>query len=171
MVDVVDSATRSKMMSGIRARNTKPERLIRSLLHRRGFRFRLNVPDLPGRPDIVLPRYRAAVFIHGCFWHGHNCPLFKWPRTREDFWRAKIARNRTNDARALAALTAQGWRIAVIWECALRGADRNPEALVDRLAAWLQGGDITYFEARTQTPQQVAGQAANLPSSSPPCQR
>jgi len=148
MVDVVDTATRSRMMSGIRARNTKPERQIRSLLHRRGFRFRLNVRELPGQPDIVLPRYRAAVFIHGCFWHGHDCPLFKWPHTREDFWRAKIARNRANDARALAALAAQGWRVAVIWECALRGAGRDTDALLQRLALWLQSGEATYFEAR-----------------------
>ncbi|MFP4906044.1 very short patch repair endonuclease [Paraburkholderia sp. BR14261] len=122
MVDVVDTATRSRMMSGIRGRNTKPEKLIRSLLHRRGFRFRLNVRELPGRPDIVLPRRRAVVFVHGCFWHGHNCALFKWPRTRPEFWREKIARNRLNDAKALAALAAQGWRVAVIWECACRWA-------------------------------------------------
>ena len=148
MVDVVDAATRSRMMSGIRGRNTQPEILIRRLLHRRGFRFRLDVRELPGRPDIVLPRYRAIVFVHGCFWHGHNCPLFKWPQTRTEFWREKIARNRTNDAKALAALAARGWRVAVIWECALRGADRDPDALVDRLAAWLQDGTSAWFEAR-----------------------
>lgn len=148
MVDVVDSATRSRMMSGIRGRNTKPEVLIRSLLHRRGFRFRLDVRELPGRPDIVLPRYRAVVLVHGCFWHGHNCPLFKWPSTRPEFWRAKIGRNRTNDAKALAALAALGWRVAVIWECALRGASQDPEAVVERLAAWLQDGTQSWFEAR-----------------------
>ncbi|WP_321840357.1 very short patch repair endonuclease [Paraburkholderia bannensis] len=148
MVDVVDSATRSRMMSGIRARNTKPEVLIRSLLHRRGFRFRLDVRELPGRPDIVLPRYRAIVLVHGCFWHGHHCALFKWPSTRPEFWRAKIGRNRTNDARTLAALTAQGWRVAVIWECALRGATQDPEAVVERLAAWLRDDTQSWFEAR-----------------------
>ncbi|WP_322070615.1 very short patch repair endonuclease [Paraburkholderia bannensis] len=148
MVDVVDSATRSRMMSGIRARNTKPEVLIRSLLHRRGFRFRLDVRELPGRPDIVLPRYRAVVLVHGCFWHGHHCTLFKWPSTRPEFWRAKIGRNRTNDARTLAALTAQGWRVAVIWECALRGATQDPEAVVERLAAWLRDDTQSWFEAR-----------------------
>jgi DNA mismatch endonuclease, patch repair protein len=148
MVDVVDSATRSRMMSGIRGRDTKPEVLIRSLLQRRGFRFRLDVRELPGRPDIVLPRYRAVVLVHGCFWHGHNCPLFKWPSTRPEFWRAKIDRNRTNDARALAALTAQGWRVAVIWECALRGASQDPQAVVERLATWLRDGSQSWFEAR-----------------------
>jgi DNA mismatch endonuclease, patch repair protein len=148
MVDVVDTATRSRMMSGIRGRDTQPERVIRSLLHRRGFRFRLDVRDLPGRPDIVLPRYRAAVFVHGCFWHGHNCPLFKWPQTRPEFWREKIGRNRANDAKALAALAAQGCRVAVIWECALRGADRDPQAVVDRLGAWLADTGSAWFEAR-----------------------
>ena len=148
MVDVVDTATRSRMMSGIRGRDTKPERVIRSLLHRRGFRFRIDVRDLPGRPDIVLPRYHAAVFVHGCFWHGHTCPLFKWPQTRPEFWRAKIARNRANDAKALAALAALGWRVAVIWECALRGADHDPQAVVERLAAWLDDGASVWFEAR-----------------------
>ncbi|MFD1557993.1 very short patch repair endonuclease [Paraburkholderia silviterrae] len=148
MVDVVDTATRSRMMSGIRARNTKPERLVRSLLHRRGFRFRLDVRELPGRPDIVLPRYRAVVFVHGCFWHGHQCALFKWPATRPEFWRAKIARNRTNDAKALAALAAQGWRVAVIWECALRGAAQDPQAVVERLARWLEDTESVWFEAR-----------------------
>ncbi|QBQ98201.1 very short patch repair endonuclease [Paraburkholderia pallida] len=148
MVDVVDTATRSRMMSGIRARNTKPEKLVRSLLHRRGFRFRLDVRELPGRPDIVLPRYRAAVFVHGCFWHGHQCALFKWPATRPEFWRAKIARNRTNDAKALAALAAQGWRVAVIWECALRGAAQDPQAVVERLAHWLEDTESIWFEAR-----------------------
>lgn len=148
MVDVVDSATRSRMMSGIRGRNTKPEVLIRSLLHRRGFRFRLDVRELPGRPDIVLPRYRAVVLVHGCFWHGHNCALFKWPATRPEFWRAKIGRNRTNDARALAALAALGWRVAVIWECALRGAAQDPQAVVERLAVWLQDDTQGWFEAR-----------------------
>ena len=117
MVDVVDSATRSRMMSGIRGRNTKPEILIRSLLHRQGFRFRLHVRDMPGKPDIVLPRYRAVVFVHGCFWHGHNCPLFKLPGTRPDFWSEKIERNQNNDNRAKAALLADGWRVGVIWEC------------------------------------------------------
>lgn len=148
MVDVVDAATRSRMMSGIRGRNTKPEILIRRLLHRRGFRFRLDVRELPGRPDIVLPRYRAAIFVHGCFWHGHDCPLFKWPQTRPEFWREKIARNRANDAKALAALAAQGWRIAIVWECAIRGADRDVGALIEQLDTWLRSGAFTLFEAR-----------------------
>ena len=139
MADVVDSATRSRMMSGIRGRNTKPEILIRSLLHRHGFRFRLHARDLPGKPDIVLPRYHAVIFVHGCFWHGHDCPLFKWPDTRPDFWRDKIGRNQANDQKAQEALLASGWRVSVVWECAIRGAGKNIEAVAQCLADWLQG--------------------------------
>jgi DNA mismatch endonuclease (patch repair protein) len=147
MVDVVDSATRRRMMSGIRGRNTKPEILIRSLLHRQGFRFRLNARDMPGKPDIVLPRYRAVVFVHGCFWHGHSCRLFKLPGTRPDFWRAKIERNQNNDNRAKRELLADGWRVGVIWECALRGAGKNIEGVAQSLAEWLRS-DTPLIEVR-----------------------
>ncbi len=141
MTDIVDRTTRSRMMSGIRATNTKPEIRVRSLLHRRGFRFRLHARDLPGKPDIVLPRFRAAILVHGCFWHGHDCHLFKMPSTRRDFWQAKIDRNRENDRRALAGLRAAGWRVATVWECALKGRARMDEnTLIDHLAAWLHGG-------------------------------
>lgn len=148
MVDVVDSATRSKMMAGIRSRDTKPEILIRSLLHRAGFRFRLHAKELPGKPDIVLPRHKAVIFVHGCFWHGHDCPFFKWPGTREDFWREKIGRNQANDRRALELLAAQGWRVAVVWECALRGRDRNLEAVIQQLSCWLTQSGERFFELR-----------------------
>lgn len=145
MVDVVDSATRSRMMSGIRCCNTKPEMQIRSLLHRQGFRFRLHVKDMPGKPDIVFPRYRAVIFIHGCFWHGHDCPLFKWPKTRAEFWRDKIGRNRENDQRTMAALLAGGWRVAVIWECAIRGKGKDVDGLIRSVSNWLQS-DKKYWE-------------------------
>lgn len=138
MVDVVDSATRSRMMSGIRGRNTKPEILIRSLLHHHGFRFRLHVRDLPGKPDIVLPRYHAVIFVHGCFWHGHDCPLFKWPGTRPDFWRDKIGRNRANDYKVGEALLASGWRVGIVWECAIRGVCKNIEGVAQSLTDWLR---------------------------------
>ncbi|EDK4785267.1 very short patch repair endonuclease [Salmonella enterica] len=141
MADVVDAATRSRMMSGIRGRNTKPEILVRSLLHREGFRFRLHVRELPGKPDIVLPKYRAAIFVHGCFWHGHDCPLYRLPGTRPDFWRNKIDRNRASDRRARDALLAAGWRVAVVWECALRGAGTDPGQVAQRLAVWLRGNE------------------------------
>jgi DNA mismatch endonuclease (patch repair protein) len=140
MTDVVDAATRSQMMSGIRGKNTKPEVRIRSLLHRRGFRFRLHVRDLPGRPDIVLPRYRAIVLVHGCFWHGHTCPLFKLPATRRAFWHAKIRANRLNDKRASASLKKAGWRVATVWECAMKGRRRLDDTVLGRrLDDWLRG--------------------------------
>lgn len=126
------------MMSGIRGRNTKPEILLRRLLHSHGFRFRLHVRELPGKPDIVLPRYHAAVFVHGCFWHGHDCPLFRMPGTREDFWREKIGRNRANDQKTRAALLAAGWRVGVVWECAMRGTGKNLESVARRLGEWLR---------------------------------
>ncbi|AUS41339.1 very short patch repair endonuclease [Ralstonia solanacearum] len=138
MVDIVDNATRSRMMSGIRGRNTKPEILVRSLLHRQGFRFRLHVRELPGKPDIVLPRYHAAIFVHGCFWHGHDCPLFRMPGTREDFWRDKIGRNQANDQKAREALLADGWRVGVVWECAIRGAGKDLESVARHLGEWLR---------------------------------
>lgn len=139
MADVVDKATRSRMMSGIRGRDTKPEILVRRLLHRQGFRFRLHVKDMPGKPDIVLPRYHAAIFVNGCFWHGHDCPLYRVPSTRTDFWLDKINRNRANDQKAKDALLATGWRVAVIWECALRGAEKDIESAAQRLGEWLRG--------------------------------
>ncbi|HEF5875824.1 MULTISPECIES: very short patch repair endonuclease [Burkholderia] len=143
MVDVVDSATRSRMMSGIRGRNTKPEILLRSALHRRGYRFRLHVRDLPGKPDIVFPGRRAVVFVHGCFWHGHDCPLFKWPQTRPEFWEQKILRNRQNDEKAVAALQAGGWRVGIVWECSLRGADKKIETVAQVVSDWLCSSEET----------------------------
>lgn len=136
--DIVTPEKRSRMMSGIRDKNTRPELLVRRGLHSRGFRFRLHVRDMPGKPDIVLPRYRAVVFVHGCFWHGHDCHLFKWPGSRQEFWRAKILTNQANDEKSDAALTSAGWRICTIWECALKGRTRlPPEEVVDEVARWL----------------------------------
>jgi len=141
MVDVVSPEVRSRMMSGIRSTNTKPELLLRRGLHRAGFRYRLHDRSLPGRPDMVFPRRGAVLFAHGCFWHGHGCHLFKWPATREDFWKKKIARNQEVDARAERALQEAGWRRAIVWECALRGKSRMPvEEVFDRLARWLASG-------------------------------
>lgn len=108
-------------MSRIRSSNTKPEILVRKALHARGFRFRLGGAGLPGRPDIVLPKYRTVVFVHGCFWHGHDCPLYRLPKTRPEFWEQKISTNRARDQRVIDQLAAIGWRSIVIWECSLRG--------------------------------------------------
>lgn len=132
------------MMAGIRGKDTKPELVIRRGLHALGFRFRLHDRRLPGRPDIVLARRRAAVLIHGCFWHGHDCPLFKWPRTREEFWREKIAGNRARDAAAEAALDRAGWRVLKIWECSMKGTGRlGADAVVPIAAEWLRGDQRT----------------------------
>ena len=139
MADVVPADVRSRMMAGIRGTNTRPEMLLRKGLHAQGFRFRLHDRALPGKPDIVLPRYRAVIFAHGCFWHGHNCHLFKWPSTRPEFWQTKIERNRTVDARTDALLTEAGWRQGIVWECALKGRTRLPlEEVISACADWLR---------------------------------
>lgn len=149
MPDIVDPATRSRMMSGIRGKNTRPELVIRSLLHKQGFRFRLHVRELPGKPDIVLPKYRAVVLVNGCFWHGHDCALFKWPQTRADWWREKLERNRSNDLRARTALREEGWRVAVVWECSLKGSERLELSQVERLLVdWLRSNDTSELTIR-----------------------
>ncbi|MFN4202420.1 MAG: very short patch repair endonuclease [Tabrizicola sp.] len=140
MPDIVDPQTRSRMMSGIRGKNTQPELLVRKGLHARGFRFRLHAANVPGRPDLVLARYRAAIFVHGCFWHGHECHLFRLPSTNTAFWREKIGRNKDRDMQVRDQLAVSGWRVMIIWECAIKGRTRlDPAALLDRVAAWLRG--------------------------------
>lgn len=132
------------MMSGIKGANTKPEMIIRSGLHKRGFRFRLHDKTLPGKPDLVLPKYNAVIFVNGCFWHKHDCHLFKWPKTRQDFWRKKIEGNAARDERNVQALLDEGWRVMAIWECALKGKTRRPEAEVLYLASrWLQSNRVS----------------------------
>ena len=109
MADVVDAATRSRMMAGIRGRDTKIEIAVRKALHARGLRYRTDVRGLPGRPDIVLPRWKAAILVHGCFWHAHDCGLCRIPATRPDFWREKLEGNAARDRRNEGALCAAGW--------------------------------------------------------------
>lgn len=134
-------------MSGIRGADTKPEMLVRRLLFARGFRYRLHAKNLPGRPDIVLPRWRAAVFVHGCFWHRHDCHLFRLPGTRTEFWKTKIDANATRDARNRLALREGGWRVATVWECALKGRTRRePGEVGDWLAGWIRGEDCASAE-------------------------
>lgn len=138
VTDVHDKAARSRNMSAIRSRNTKPEVQIRRLLHAAGFRFRIHRKDLPGTPDIVLPKYRVVILVHGCFWHGHNCYLFKVPATRPDFWLQKIAGNRSRDEQQLVELKAMGWRVMTVWECALKGPRRLDTAkLAADLRRWI----------------------------------
>jgi DNA mismatch endonuclease, patch repair protein len=148
MADIVSAAVRSRMMAGIKGKNTNPELLLRKGLHARGFRFRLHDKSLPGTPDIILPRYRAVIFAHGCFWHGHDCHLFKWPKTREEFWRAKIGRNQELDAKAEATLAKTDWRYAVIWECALKGRTRLPiEDVLASCTEWIRS-EVARLEIR-----------------------
>ena len=129
---------RSRVMSRIRGSNTKPEILIRKMLHARGFRFRLHRKDLPGRPDIVLPRYNAVIFVNGCFWHGHNCHLFRSPKTREDFWHEKLNTNIERDRRNIALLRQSGWRVYIVWECAVRNStQKDIQSLSDDIKEWL----------------------------------
>jgi DNA mismatch endonuclease (patch repair protein) len=138
-MDVLTAEQRSYCMSQIRGKNTNPEQLIRKALFSRGFRYRLHRRDLPGCPDMVLPKHRAAIFIHGCLWHGHQCHLFKWPATNAPFWRRKIKRNRNNDLLALNQLKNADWRVLVIWECALRGRLKLDRAkLFERVADWIR---------------------------------
>lgn len=145
MADVVDKATRSRMMSGVRGKNTRPEMLIRKNLHALGFRYRLHDKRLPGKPDIVLPRYRAVILIHGCFWHGHNCHLYRQPSSNVTFWKKKIAANRQNDQLTSEAITKSGWRLMVIWECALKGKTRLPlEVVVRQTSEWIRSDTSAY---------------------------
>lgn len=138
LADIVDRETRSRMMAGIRGRDTRPELLIRRGLHANGYRYRLHDRKLPGSPDLVFASRRAVVFVHGCFWHGHDCPLFRWPRTRENFWRDKIGANRVRDASSRDQLATQGWRSLVIWECALKGKGSFPiDEVIEKIGRWL----------------------------------
>ena len=141
MADIVDQQTRSRMMSGIRGKNTKPELALRRALHARGFRFRLHFTGAPGRPDLVLPKHHAVVFVHGCFWHRHKgCRYTTSPSTRPEFWQAKFAANIARDSAVRRELVEAGWRVATIWECALRKPDRVNE-VVSRFEEWLRGGE------------------------------
>lgn len=141
MADIVDRATRSRMMSGIKSRDTRIELVVRQILHEAGYRYRLNVLTLPGAPDLVLRRYGVVIFVHGCFWHGHECHLFRMPSTRPEFWRTKIDANRRRDARALSSLRKAGWRVITIWECATKGTHRlSGDVFTDRLIGGIESG-------------------------------
>lgn len=155
MPDVVDPVTRSRMMSGIKARNTEPEMQIRHALHAEGFRYRLHAPEIPGKPDLVFPRYHATIFVHGCFWHGHDCPLYRIPGTRPEFWKAKIERNRQRDAEVQIQLALSGWRSMTVWECAIRGAGRlGLEETVKLIKAWLP--DLSLQKGEIRAPRAKA---------------
>jgi DNA mismatch endonuclease (patch repair protein) len=134
-------------MSRVKGRDTKPEKIVRSLLHRLGYRFRLHRRDLPGKPDIVLPKYKKAIFVHGCFWHGHEgCPRSARPTSNADFWNKKIDGNMRRDAAAQEQLTALGWKFLVIWQCGMR----NLEALTENLKSFLTNTNGAAQNERTQ---------------------
>lgn len=143
MPDIVDRATRSRMMAGIGNRNTVPELVLRRALHALGLRYRLHDRKLPGTPDLVFPRFRAVCFVHGCFWHRHaGCPYATTPATRPEFWKAKFDSNVERDRRNRLALIEAGWRVAIVWECALRkhGMLETPPMLDE----WLRGNDLEF---------------------------
>ena len=141
MTDVHSKETRSKNMAAVSGKNTKPELLIRKGLHRRGFRYRLHDKKLPGKPDLVLPKYKAVIFVNGCFWHRHDCHLFKWPSTRKEFWRSKINGNKARDIEAVKQLRSMGWRTLTVWECALKGKTRLPlDDLLSIVSNWIAEG-------------------------------
>lgn len=144
MADIVDKATRSLIMAAIRGKDTQPELSLRKALHARGFRYRLHRKGLPGRPDLVFPKHRAVCFIHGCFWHRHDgCKYATIPKSHPEFWTAKFVATVARDHRNHAALLLAGWRVAVVWECSLRG--RRLGKTVSRLADWLVGDSPEVF--------------------------
>jgi len=135
MADIISPEQRSALMSRIRGKDTKIELEVRRGLHALGFRYRLGGAGLPGRPDIVLPKYQTVVFVHGCFWHQHGCHLFRLPKTRTEFWKAKVDANRERDRRNERLLVEAGWNVETVWECQLRGAsDAEIERLLLKLA-------------------------------------
>lgn len=146
MSDIVSAKKRSEMMAGIKSKNTKPELIIRRSLHRRGLRYRLQAKHLPGKPDIFLRKYNAAIFIHGCFWHAHGCHLFKMPSTRTEFWTSKFEENKSRDKRNVRDLLNSQHRVCIVWECAIKHSrGQKIESLIDDLIAWIRS-DISYTE-------------------------
>ncbi|WP_426281241.1 very short patch repair endonuclease [Lysobacter soli] len=139
-MDVLTPDQRKLNMSRIRGKDTKPELDLRRGLHALGYRYRLQDRSLPGRPDLVLTKHKVAIFVNGCFWHGHDCPMFKAPKTNSDFWARKIAQNRVRDAAMIAALRSLGWRVLTVWECAQKGPRRVPQPeLIRRCSDFILG--------------------------------
>lgn len=161
MTDIVDSATRSRMMASIRGKNTKPELKVRRGLHQLGFRFRLHPRDLPGRPDLTFPKYRTAVFVHGCFWHRHkSCRLAYTPSANRQTWIQKFEGNVERDRRQIAQLHENGWRVFVVWECVLRRSDLSEVLL--HIADELKTGTKNFKE--WPSPEEMA-EGRDLPGS------
>jgi DNA mismatch endonuclease (patch repair protein) len=154
------------MMSLIRGRDTKPETLVRSGLWARGFRFRLHAKDLPGRPDLVLPKWRTVIFVNGCFWHAHaHCSYFRMPKSRSQFWQQKLKANRRRDAAAAMRLVDEGWKVITVWECALRADTREAILMADDL---IRNATSTHWEiAQTSLCQNTGQNTRHIYPSSP----
>ncbi|NTV91801.1 MAG: DNA mismatch endonuclease Vsr [Chlorobiaceae bacterium] len=144
-MDVHSPEQRSFNMSRIRGKNSRPEMIVRRWLWSNGYRYRLHSKDLPGKPDIVLPKYRSVIFIHGCFWHRHGCVFTTLPESRRDFWLAKFQDNVNRDKRNVAALLEKSWRVMVVWECCLRGKNEVSELVAGQISDFLNSG-ILYAE-------------------------
>jgi DNA mismatch endonuclease (patch repair protein) len=137
-MDTVDKKTRSRIMASVGQKNTKPEMLLRSALHKRGFRYRLNDKSLTGSPDLVFPKYGAAIFVHGCFWHAHDCRKTK-PASNKRYWNKKLNDNKARDARKVDQLLEAGWRVLIVWECAIVGkSDWDFAKVVSAVVKWLE---------------------------------
>lgn len=172
MADIFTPEKRSAVMAAIRGHNTKPELVVRSMLHRAGFRFTVNGPNnkhLPGKPDVVLAKYRTVVFVHGCFWHGHDdCSDFRLPKTRRDWWQQKISGNKERDARTIQALRKMGWHVVTIWACAVKNREAKAwlEARLTSLvspAPPAKCDQIRYSEAMDEEPTARAAADASYP--------
>lgn len=147
-MDVLTPEQRFRNMSHVRSTNTKPEKRVRSLLHAMGYRFRLHAKDLPGSPDIILPKYRTVIFVHGCFWHRHpGCKYASMPATRQEFWAAKFEENQARDRRVMKLLKEKNWNVVIVWQCELR----DIAMLTTKLDANLRGGRAEYSVGDTTT--------------------
>ncbi len=161
MPDPLTPLQRHKCMSHIRSKDTRPEQAVRRGLWRRGYRYRLNVRTLPGTPDIVLPKYRTAIFVNGCFWHGHrDCPKYTVPKSNEDFWKEKVARNRERDALNVQRLESISWNVITVWECELSKA--NLPTTIDRIEAGIKANKtkLDIYTARRRQDRRFALQQA-----------
>jgi DNA mismatch endonuclease, patch repair protein len=139
-MDTVDKATRSRIMARVGQKNTGAETILRSALHKAGFRYRLHDRRLPGSPDLVFPRFGAVIFVHGCYWHSHGCYKSTVPKSHRTFWIEKFTANRQRDERSIRLLLERGWRVMIVWECALLGKTAVPvQELAKRTRAWLNG--------------------------------
>ena len=142
-MDTVDKETRSRIMSSVGQKDTGPETLLRSALHKVGLRYRLHDRSLPGSPDLVFPRYRAVIFVHGCYWHSHGCYRSTVPKTRREFWEGKFRTNRERDERNIALLRKRGCRVLIVWECVLKGKTSVPVGNVaDAVKSWLHSSEL-----------------------------